>query len=187
MVVDKDVQRSLGAVGGRELRIFVASCAERLSQVFCAIRASDPSRAEDIAYVVESLEDLWNLEIPAEPFGARRERLESFPEFEPTEVGLIEVADIYSFYGLLVLMYAVGCAASGDPREAVSCAHVALTAMGQLDQNIVGASFFSEEKVRQAEVLDLVERSVALFDIRHNDSVIGQRRAEAILARLEHR
>ncbi|WP_432841104.1 hypothetical protein [Dactylosporangium sp. CA-092794] len=185
MVVDEGTVRALREGSGQLARIFAASCAERLVQVFCAARATDLSRADDIAYVVETLEDLWDLKRPTGTFDDRREHLLSFPELQPNEMGFTQVADIYSFYGCLVLMYATKCAAAGgDPEAAVSCAHASLTAMGQLDQNVAGATFFSEEKSRQEATIDRFGKGAPVARIRDDDRIAAQELVTAIQDRI---
>jgi hypothetical protein len=177
--------RALREGDGQLARIFAASCAERLVQVFCAVRAVDSSRADDIAYVVETIEDLWDLERPAGSFDERREHLLSFPELQPNDVGFTQVADIYSFCGCLVLMYATKCAAAGgDPDAAVSCAHASLTAMGLLDQNVAGATYFSDEKARQKATIDRLVSGSPLARIRDDDRIVALEMVTAIRDRV---
>jgi hypothetical protein len=139
----------------------------------------------DIARVVESLEDLWDPAAPSSKFDASRRDVESFAELQPSELGHTKVEDIYPFYASLVLMYALKCAASGDPQPAISCAHALLTAMGQLDQNVANASFFDNEKERQASVLALLARGTPLTEIRDADRTVGQALAEIVLSRIK--
>ncbi|MEV6350796.1 hypothetical protein [Actinoplanes sp. NPDC051851] len=175
MVVDEETVQALRGGGGLLARIFAASCAERLAQVFCAVRAPDPSRADDIAYVVETLEYLWDLELQNGIFDERREHLLSFVELQPNDLGFTQVDDIYSFYGCLVLMYATKCAATaGDPEAAISCAHASLTAMGQLDQNIEVPRYFSSEKDRQRATIVGVGNRIQLDRIRDDDRIVTQ-------------
>ncbi|MFV2110583.1 hypothetical protein [Micromonospora sp. LOL_015] len=185
MVVDEETVRALRGGDGQLARIFAASCAERLVQVFCAVRAVDPSRADDIAYVVETLEDLWDLRRPARLLDGRREHLLLFPELQPNDLGFTEADDIYSFYGCLVLMYATKCAATGgDPEVAISCAHASLTALGQLDQNVAGATYLSDERSRQKATIDGVKNRTPLARIRDDDRVAAQELVTAIRNRV---
>ena len=185
MVVDEGIASALREADQRVVRIFAASCAERLVQVFCAARATDPSRGDDIAYVVETLEDLWDLRVPADSFDARRAHLLSFQELQPTDFGFTQIADIYSFYGCLILMYATKCAeAGGDPEAAISCAHASLAAMGQLDQNIGNATHFSNERARQETTLEELGRHTPLSRIRDNERLAAQGLVTTILDRV---
>ncbi|MGW1412244.1 hypothetical protein [Streptomyces sp. NPDC002403] len=55
------------------------------------------------------------------------------------------MAGIYTFFTSLVLRYALLANGSGNPADAMSCGHAALTAMGMLDQNMVGSGFRAQE------------------------------------------
>lgn len=175
MVVDEETAHALREGDGRLARIFAASCAERLVQVFCALRAVDASRSDDIAFVVDTVDDLWELAAPTGSFGERGEHLLSFPELQPNDLGFTRVVDIYSFYGCLALMYATKCAAAGgDAEAAVSCAHASLTAMGQLDQNAAGATNFLDEQARQKATIAGVVNGTSLARIRDDDRIAAR-------------
>lgn len=128
---------------------FAASCAERMAQLFTGLRGGDPGRADDVDLYVEVLDELWNPDAASSAFAERVAALDRFAELRPSEEGLVDVADIYAFYGVLCLRYAVLCRATGDPEEAVRCAHASLTAVGQLDRNVPHSSLFEAERHHQ--------------------------------------
>ena len=187
MVVDEATADGLRAADPRVVRIFAAGCAERLAPVFCVIRAAEPDRGDDVAFVVETLESLWDPQVPAGFFAERRARLLTFPELEPDELGWTEVADIYSFYGCLVLMYATRCAETGgDPEAAISAAHAALTAMEQLDSNVENATHFADERNRQAATLQELAKQTPPAAIRDTDRLVAQGVMADIVERINH-
>lgn len=116
---------------------------------------------------VESLRGLWYADRPLPDAAERVRALEDLPELRPYEDGITDVAGTYAFFGVLVLRYALLANASADADHALSCGHVALTAMGLLDQNLPGgAGFRAEEKALQArsasgDAAGLWEASVA--------------------------
>jgi hypothetical protein len=185
VVVDESVADALAAGSAEQRRIFVAGCAERMAQLFGAVRSPDRDRADDIAAYVESVNALWDADTSAEAFQAAIDRLDRFAELQDDDE-LLEVADTYAFYSVLTLLYALRCAASDDQQNCLKCAHAALTAMGQLDRNVPSARLMDQERQRQQEVsalppADLTASSAAM---READAAIGRERAGVVLARM---
>ncbi|MEU7075796.1 hypothetical protein AB0B30_37495 [Streptomyces narbonensis] len=185
MVVDPAVAESLR--GGERTRIaaFVASCTERMAQLFTGLRGVDPSRAEDVELYLETLEDLWSLDLADSVFAVRMETLRELPELQPSEEGLVDVADIYAFYGVLCIRYAVLYRANGDAEDAVRCAHASLTALGQLDRNVPQAAFFQVEHEQQRQMM-LGDTSISgpLLGLRDGDREISRERLLTVNSRL---
>jgi len=56
--------------GSPQLRAYVvAECVERAAQFFAGTRGADPSRADDVATVVEALDALWDFSAEPRVFG----------------------------------------------------------------------------------------------------------------------
>ncbi|MFJ4670191.1 hypothetical protein [Kitasatospora purpeofusca] len=163
MVVDPEVADFLRNGEPARIAAFVASCTERMAQLFTGLRGNDHNRTEDISLYLEILESLWSSDQAASSFSAHSDTVQGFAELQPSEEGLVSPADIYAFYGVLCMRYAVLYRASGDPEEAVRCAHASLTALGQLDRNITEAKFFENEHRHQRELM--------AFDIASPDSL----------------
>ncbi|MFD3470138.1 hypothetical protein ACFWWM_27990 [Streptomyces sp. NPDC058682] len=179
-LVEGAVVEALRTGDGGAVRLYAAACAERAVPLFIGMRAGTPDREADLDLCVESLRGLWNAD-RALPDAAERVRaLEGFPELQPREEGISDVAGTYAFFGVLVLRYALLAHASAEVDDALSCGHVALTVMGLLDQNLPdGAGFRAEEEALQARSLSggaagLWEASVAA----------GRERVRAVLGRL---
>jgi hypothetical protein len=184
VVVDKSVADALAAGNAEQRRIFVAGCAERMAQLFGAVRSAEGDRADDIVAYVESVNALWDADTSAEAFQAAIDRLDQFPELQDDDE-LIEVADTYAFYSVLTLLYALRCVASDDPQNGVKCAHAALTAMGQLDRNVPAAQLMDQERQRQREVTaGPVADPAASAALREADAAISRERAGVVLARM---
>ncbi|MCH0570991.1 hypothetical protein I3F60_17300 [Streptomyces sp. MUM 136J] len=186
MVVDEAVAESLR--GGKRIRlaVFVASCTERMAQLFTGLRGVDPVRAEDVDLYLTILEELWSLDLPDKAFSTRMEALQGFVELQPSEEELVDVGDIYAFYGVLCMRYAVLYRACGDVEDTVRCAHAALTALGQLDRNIPHSAFFEGEGEfqRRAMLVDTdTERS--LLQLRDDDRAASRERLLAVNSRLQ--
>ncbi|WP_299538998.1 hypothetical protein [uncultured Streptomyces sp.] len=148
-LVERAVAETLRNSGGEVIRLYVAACAERMVPLFTGLRAGAPGREADLDFCVRSVGDLWHTGQPladAERVGV----LERFPELQPSDEGITDVADTYAFFGALVLRHALSANDTGDARDAVACGHVALTAMGMLDQNLTGAGFGAEEQRLQS-------------------------------------
>ena len=185
MVVDPVVAESLRGSEPARLATFVASCTERMAQLFTGLRGGDPGRAEDIDLYLQILDELWLLDMAGSVFAERIEKLEQFAELQPSEEGLVDVVDIYAFYGVLCMRYAVLCRATGDAEEAVRCAHASLAALGQLDQNIPQSSFFDGEREYQYRVmLDDATIPNLLLQLRNEDRDASRERLIAVNSRL---
>ena len=184
MAGESVAERLLRQSDSQTLRVFAASCAERLLPVFGTLRAGDPGRADDIALLVDTLEELWGQSVASALLASQLEKISALRELQPTEVGLRLVADIYAFYAVLVFMHAAETASNNDRQAAAECAHASLTAMGQLDANVPGSAFYEEELNRQSAVLEMLKGRVTIATMRAEDQSIARRRVAAIVARL---
>lgn len=144
-LVETGVAEALRDRGGEALRLYVSACAERMAPLFAGLRAGAPGREADLDLFAESVRDLWCADRPLADATVRVSLLEQFPELQPKEEGITDVADTYAFFSALCLRHALLAHGTGNVDDAVSCGHVALTAMGMLDQNVVGAGLLAEE------------------------------------------
>jgi hypothetical protein len=149
-LVEGAVAEALRDSGGEVIRLYVAACAERMAPLFIGLRAGVPGREADLGFCVRSVRDLWHTGQPLADAAERVSVLERFPELQPSEEGITDVADTYAFFGALVLRHALLANDTGDAHDALACGHAALTAMGMLDQNLAGAGFSAEEQRLQS-------------------------------------
>jgi hypothetical protein len=188
VVVDEAVAATLRGQSQTQVATFVASCAERMAQVFTGLCGADPARNSDADFVIQLLEDLWDPEIPVDSFRAYVESLEGFRELEPSDEEIVGVADIYSFYSVLALRYAAVYRSSGDVEDALKCAHSCLTAMGQLDQNLPGTAFFAQEAEFQQRTASAPPADALESDLigrqREGDRIVSRERLAVIQSRL---
>jgi uncharacterized protein YjaG (DUF416 family) len=185
MVVDAAVAESLRGSERVRLAAFVASCTERMAQLFTGLRGGDADRAEDVDLYLGILDELWDPNLTDDVFAAHMEALEEFSELQPSEEGLVDVADIHAFYAVLCMRYAVLCRANGEPEDAVRCAHACLTALGQLDRNIPQGVFFEGEQENQRRILfDDPTSGESLLRLRKIDRDAGRERLLAVNSRL---
>ncbi|MGW6616992.1 hypothetical protein ACWGA0_26540 [Streptomyces erythrochromogenes] len=152
MLVEAEVAEALRNRGIEVASIFVASCSERMVQVFSGLQGGEDSRDADLDCAISLVESLWDPDASLEVFSRAASALEEFPEMQPTETGLTGIVEVYSFYAVLTMRYAALCRANGDVESALKCAHACLTAMGQLDQNLPTPSFFAEEAELQRQI-----------------------------------
>ncbi|GHF77825.1 hypothetical protein [Streptomyces griseosporeus] len=186
MLVEADVVAALRAPrAGSVARVYAAACAERMAQIFTGLRAGAPGRDADADFFVDTMGRLWRPEEPLDDAPARAGRLEEFPEMRPPETGHTAVRDIYAFYSVLTLRYAVLCAGSGDAAEAEHCGHVVLTAMGQMQQNVAGSRFYEDELAWQRRSVPLGGETVDAAALRADCVRTGRARLDAVLARLK--
>ncbi|WP_241540132.1 hypothetical protein [Streptomyces sp. M41(2017)] len=177
-LVEEAVAEALHGGGGEGIRLYVAACTERMAPLFVGLRAGEPGREADMDFYAESVRDLWYADRPLVDAPERVRLLERFPELQPTEEGITDVADTYAFFAALCLRYALLAHGSGS-TEAASCGHAALTAMGMLDQNVAGASFLAEEQRLQS--LSLSGDVSGLWDA---SVMAGRERFRAVVGRL---
>ncbi|WP_406356981.1 hypothetical protein OHB56_31640 [Streptomyces sp. NBC_01635] len=178
-LVEGAVAEALRGGGGEVPRLYVAACAERMASLFVGLRASAPGREADLDFYAESVRDLWYADRPLADAAERVRLLERFPELQPDEEGITDVADTYAFFAVLSLRYALLAHGSGNADDAVSCGHAALTAMGLLDQNVAGVSLLAEEQRLQS--LSLRGDASSLWDA---SVTAGRERFRAALGRL---
>ncbi|MFD4135244.1 hypothetical protein [Streptomyces goshikiensis] len=178
-LVEEAVTEALREEGGEAIRLYVSACTERMAPLFVSLRASAPGREADLDFYAECVRDLWYADRPLADAAERVGLLERFPELQPDEEGITDVADTYAFFAVLCLRYALLAHNSGSADDAVSCGHAALTAMGLLDQNVAGASLLAEEQRLQS--LSLSGDASGLWD---TSVTAGRERFRAVLSRL---
>ncbi|BEL11700.1 hypothetical protein Q0Z83_098910 [Actinoplanes sichuanensis] len=183
MLVEADTIARLNRSDAAVRRAFVAGCAERVAQIFTGLRGPQISRSLDVETFVNALYSLWS-GVSVTTYSRLLEQVERFEEFEPSEEGISDTAEIYAMYSALALRYALACAASDDPEFAVKCGHVMLTAMEQMDSAVPGNSFAEEERRFQAR--DHVTRVYEAegSDLREECQASARKRYEALAARL---
>ncbi|MFE4665106.1 hypothetical protein ACFRI7_25660 [Streptomyces sp. NPDC056716] len=189
MVVDEVVVTALRDHSHAQVGVFVAGCAERMAQVFTALHSDDQKRGSDIDTAILLLEDLWNFESPKQKFQGYVDSLSEFPEIAESSDGeIIDVGEMYSFYAVLGLRYAALYHSSGDAELARKCAHVCLTAMGQLDQNVPIATFFAQEAECQKRAISSYPLGGVdeIAQLRNADRVISRERLVVLRKRLSH-
>ncbi|MER7810386.1 hypothetical protein [Streptomyces sp900116325] len=164
------------------IRLYVAACSERMAPLFIGLRAGTAGREADVDFYVESVRDLWFADQSLTDAADRMRLLERFPELEPNEEGITDVADTYAFFAVLTLRYAFVANSTGDAGAAMSCGHASLTAMGMLDQNVMGTGFLDQEQHLQA--LSVSNDVGTLWDM---SVAAGQERFRAVLSRTTRR
>lgn len=188
MVVDEAVAAMIRRQSYAQAATFVASCAERMVQVFTGLCGDNPARSDDVDFVIRAVGDLWDPGISGDSFRGYVDTLEGFQELQPSDEEIVEVAGIYAFYSVLALRYASLYRSSADSEDALKCAHACLTAMGQLDQNLPGGEFFAQEAESQRRAISeppLEDVNAGhLSRLRECDRTVGRERLVAIESRL---
>lgn len=144
-LVDEAVSETLRGGNGMTIRLYVAACAERMAPLFVGLRVGEAGREADVDFYAESVRDLWLADRPLLDAAERVRVVERFPELQPGDEEITDVFGTYTFFAALVLRYALLANSTGNPDDAMSCGHAALTAMGMLDQNVAGAGFRAQE------------------------------------------
>lgn len=153
-------------------------------QVFTWLASREVDREEDIDAALAICDALWDDSLPRHYFVAALERIDSFEELEPADTELTGVSEIYRFYVVVAIRQAVAERVGGTGADAVECAHLCLTAMGQLDQNIDRPRFMDREFDFQRRHLAPTKPGVDRVAARDADRVESQERARAIQGRL---
>ncbi|WP_406458442.1 hypothetical protein OG782_36220 [Streptomyces sp. NBC_00876] len=178
-LVQGDVAEALRDGSGEAICLYVAACAERMAPLFMGVRANVPGRESDVEFYAESVRDLWCADRPLADAAERVRLVERFPELQPSEEGITDVADTYAYFAVLSLRHALLAHGWGSADEAVSCGHIALTAMGMLDRDGAGADLVAEE--RRLQSLSLNGDTATLWD---TSVTAGRERFRAVLSRL---
>jgi hypothetical protein len=185
VVVDEAVADAIRGQSQAQVATFVASCAERMAQVFTGLSGDDPARNGDADVVIQLVDDLWNPAISSAAFQDYVTSLDGFRELEPSDEEIVDAVGIYTFYSVLVLRYAALYRSSVNVGDALKCAHASLTAMGQLDQNLQSAVFLAQEAELQQYVSSVSDRTAdPIQRLRDNDRAVSQERLVAIQGRL---
>ena len=150
---------------------FVAGCAERMVQIFTGLRGRDEVRRDDVDLMLDVVDALWRADVPSTQFHDLAARVEELPEFASEDV-LLAVEDIHSFYSALVVRYAARYRAEQLADDAVECAHVSLTAMAQIDQNVANSALMSRE-------YEMQRRSARASDMEMTDTRRAADQAES--------
>ena len=185
MLVGQEVKGFLEAGEPWRSAVFSAGCAERMVQIFTGIRGAVPERVDDVDFVVDLLDRLWDLEhdVPGR-FADSVSALEGFPEMRPREIPHRAAADIYCFYAVLTLRYAAASRLGVGVGAALSCGHAALTATGQLDQNRPeGSSLSVQEAELQHSVTGLTRDPESVDSFRAKCQEIGKTRFDIVHSR----
>ncbi|MCX4766930.1 hypothetical protein OG562_39380 [Streptomyces sp. NBC_01275] len=177
-LVEESVAETLRAEGGETVRLYAAACAERMAPLFVGLQAGGAGREADLDFFVESVRGLWYADRPLPDVSARVRALERFPELQPNEEGISDIAGTYTFFAALVLRHALLANRSGIADDAVSCGHAALTATGMLDQNLGGAAYRAQE-----ERLQLLSVSGDVAGLWEASVEAGRERFRAVLGR----
>ncbi|MFF3560206.1 hypothetical protein ACFYXS_09250 [Streptomyces sp. NPDC002574] len=177
-LVQEAVAERLRRAGDETVRLYVAACAERMAPLFVGLRAGTGGREVDLDFCVESVHALWCADRPLADASDRVGVLEQFPELQPREEGISDIAETYTFFAALVLRHALLANRSGSAEDGVSCGHAALTATGMLDQNVGGGAFRAEE-----ERLQLLSVSGDVAGLWEASVRAGRERLRAVLSR----
>ncbi|MFE7842879.1 hypothetical protein ACFU53_44500 [Streptomyces sp. NPDC057474] len=96
-LVEGAVTEALRDGGDDAIRLYAAACAERMAPLFVGLRAGAPGREADLDFYAESVRDLWHADRPLANAAEGVRQLERFPELQPNEEGITDVADTYAF------------------------------------------------------------------------------------------
>jgi hypothetical protein len=187
VVVRDEVATFLEGAPQQALCVFAASCAERMAQVATGLLAESGDREDSAEVCVDTVDALWSRASGSSDVGLRPELFDEFPELQPHEEGLNDAADIYAVYSLLTLKYAAQCASGEGASAAKRCAHIALTAMGQLARNSDHPQLFDGEIQAQGDLVRSLMSDASAVDIaslRAADRAVGRSRLAALISRI---
>lgn len=118
----------------REIGIFVASCAERMAQLFTGLIGSDVARPQDVELVIRCLDVLW---LPNPLRSSLEEmvgQIGSFPELMGDEEPLGLMA--YAYDAVATLYYAARYQTGGDLTDVISCSNHALNSASYVSDEL---------------------------------------------------
>jgi hypothetical protein len=177
--VDKQVARGLRAADPMALRVFVASCAERMAPLYGVIHPDEPGTA----YVVESLDLVWDLRLVPDSFHDRAEVLRGLPELAEVD-DWISDSDTVGGYAAAAALLAVESTVTGTAKRAEECAGTVRAGWSLIGNAVPGSSYWDDEGARQVEVTELLSQAdpgTVAPQIRETDREISRQRLAAIL------
>ncbi|MFW6638498.1 hypothetical protein ACOALZ_00485 [Nocardiopsis algeriensis] len=135
---------------GWKIQVFVASCAERMVQLFTGVVGADPSRSQDVELVLRCMDLLWSPD-SNKPWALVAEEIYLLPELAGDEEppGLL----LYAYNAAAALYYATKYREAGDLESVISCCNHALNS----------AEFISEQ------LDDGVDRFIIEVERQKND------------------
>jgi len=135
--------------GSPQLRAYVvAECVERPAQFFTGTRGADPSRADDVATVVEALDALWDFSAEPQVFAPLVERVCRFEELVITETPdyVAETLEEGSvMFTLAAFKEALTFGYGGDPGAGVMCMAVCDGVAWDIDERFPDEGIYVQE------------------------------------------
>ncbi|WP_328414324.1 hypothetical protein OG542_28070 [Streptomyces violaceus] len=116
-----------------QIRAFVASCAERMAQLFTGVVGTDVTRSQDVDSAIHCLDLLWQSQ-PQVSWGEIVADLGSLPELAGDEEppGLLA----YAYDAAATLYYAARYRETGSVVDAVSCSNHALNSAEYISEEL---------------------------------------------------
>jgi hypothetical protein len=115
------------------MRIFVASCTERMAQLFTGLVGSDAARSQDVDTAIRCLDLLWQSQ-PQISWSKIAEIISSFPELAGDEEppGLLA----YAYDAAAALYYAAKYSENGNLSDVISCSNHALNSAEYISEEL---------------------------------------------------
>ena len=159
-------------------RVFVASCAERLAPLYGVVHPDDPGTA----YVIESLELMWDFRLTPESFHDRADALRGLPELAEVD-DWVSDADTVGGYAAAAALLAAETIVTGTAKKAEECGGTVRAGWSLIGNEVPGSSYWDDEGARQVEVAELLSRvdpRTVAAEIREADREISRERLAAI-------
>lgn len=123
---------SEGASSGR-MWIFVASCAERMAQLFTGLVGANPERSQDVELVIHCMDLLWQSQ-PQTSWDQIADNFSSLPELAGDEEppGLLA----YAYDAAATLYYAARYRETGNLVDVTSCSNHALNSAEYISEEL---------------------------------------------------
>jgi hypothetical protein len=131
--IESTIREFMESASSGQVRIFVASCTERMAQLFTGLVGADTGRSQDVELAIRCLDLLWQSQ-PQISWSEIADRFSSMPELAGDEEppGLLA----YAYDAAATLYYAAKYRETGNLVDVTSCSNHALNSAEYISEEL---------------------------------------------------
>ncbi|KOG90572.1 hypothetical protein [Streptomyces varsoviensis] len=155
--IESTIREFSESASSGQMRIFVASCAERTAQLFTGLIGANGERSQDVELAIRCMDLLWQSQ-PQISWDEIAESFSSFPELTGDEEppGLLA----YAYDAAAMLYYAARYRAAGKLADVISCSNHALNSAEYISEELEdGVDRYEIELQNQVDDIALLSQT----------------------------